>query len=109
MEHGLARIGGVLDAGQPRDRRRRATCLMGGEPAELERGDDRVAGRPRALAALDPRVVTREDEPLLVRGQAVERRAEQPRDGEDALGVDTLSAGLEEQTALVADGRRRRS
>ena len=102
MQHGLARIGCVLDAGQACDRGRGPARLMGGEATELDGGDDGVARRPRALAALDARVVTREDEALLVGRQPLERRADQPRDGVDTLGLDALATGLELEAVLVA-------
>ena len=95
MEDGLAGIRGVADAGRVRDAGGAAAGLMGGEAAELDRRHDGVSGGPGAIAALDPRVVAGDDEALLVGGEAVERRAEQPRDGEDPLDVEPLAAGLE--------------
>ena len=83
----LAGIGGVGDAGGARDGGRRAARLMGGEAAELQGRHDGVAGRPDAPAPLHAAVVARDDEPLLVVRQAVERGADQPRDGVDALNL----------------------
>ena len=60
VDHRLAGVGRVLGAGQPRDRGGRAARLVRRQAAELDRRDDAVARRPRALAALDPPVVARD-------------------------------------------------
>ena len=101
MDDRLARIGSVVHAGQPRDGRRGAARLMRCEAAELDRRDDAVARGPGALAPFDAGVVTREDEALLVGGQTLDRRSENPRDGEDPLGLDGLAIRFEQDAALL--------
>ena len=93
LDHRLTRVRWVRDAGQAGDPRDGHTRLMRGEPAELQQGVDAVAGRPCALGALDAPVLGDEDEALLVGGEALDRRADQPRHGVHALDLEPLPLG----------------
>ena len=51
VQHGLAGIRRVFDAGETGDRGDRTARLVGCQAAELDRRDDAVAGRPGARAS----------------------------------------------------------
>jgi hypothetical protein len=96
---GAPRVRSVLHPGQAGDRRGSAAGLMRGQTTELHRRHDPVAGCPRPLAPLDASIVTGADEPLLVRRHPLDTRAENARNREDALNVESLAARLQEQAA----------
>ena len=93
---------GTSSAPASGDRRGGKPRLVGGEPAELDRGGDAVTGGPGPRRVLHASVVAGEDEALLVGRKAVDPRADDPRDREDALDVEALAAGLERQAAVPA-------
>ena len=109
MQDRLARVRSVLHPGQARDRRGGAAGLMRGQTTELHRRHDPVAGCPRPLAPLDASIVTGADEPLLVRRHPLDTRAENARNREDALNVESLAARLQDKLSWDRGAPRRRS